>query len=335
MLKNNNLFFGTSTIMLVLLSLTVSCKSVAQSDITGVYKIGHSGDPQGGETLFVLANNRFAVLYFGGALIGTWKINGNQVDFTPTMPATGFTIFGRHNKKLGTRSRIFFGGFERGAPLMAFDKDAGQKPILKRVFNPGANCLEFPTVTKFPTVPKTIVFTALPETEEGEKPKTEGNIYIFKNDEGYNDFIANYTRKSRDVQPFHAEIKAGSLYFNEQEAPKAPLSTSGDDIKQINMLFKIPLNPDKVFYNAYYKDYQESHASPPIEQDTLNYRFDAKKDAYINFPNYEEGEENRPKKDDFNNENVIYKFVLLPVNKVMGQYSVDERPLFTSVCKNQ
>lgn len=67
--------------------------------------------------------------------------------------------------------------------------------------------------------------------------------------------------------------------------------------------------------------------------DTLNYRYDERKEAYINFLNYKGGEFLKDE-ESFNRTNIIYPFKSLRQFSVSKQaFKIDEKPLFKVSCK--
>jgi hypothetical protein len=319
--------------MFCLLITGVSCKSAKpEPDIAGEYATGSGGDPQGGATLFVLPDHRFVVVFFGGASMGTWEIKDSTVLFKPKVKQAGFNVYGKHNPKLGDSIRVFFDGFDTaGGAAIGFD--ASTKNV-KQVFNDSPNCPEFPYIGKFAGRPTKIVLAARPVDQGGSiVAGADWQIYTCDNADHYNDFIARYEAAHAQEQPqdFNAEIKNGKLYFDRKESKRKPLSDAKGELRQIKQLLNTSPDPETVWYNPYFKE-----AEPGVEKDTLNYRFDKKKNAYISFHNYVEGEENKTEKDgDYNGMNVVYPYRKLPVSKNTGQVNLDAKPLFTAKCKDE
>jgi hypothetical protein len=328
--------FRTNTLSQLMLAfmllLAFSCKSAKpEPDITGQYRMGNGGDPQGGATLFVLPDHRFVVIFFGGAAMGTWEIKDSTAFFKPQTLPSGFNVYGRHNNKLGDSIRVFFDGFATvGGAAIGFD--ASTKNV-KQVFNDSPNCTQFPYVGKFAQKPAKIVLAARPVDQGGSiAAGAAWHIFTFNNDDHYNDFVAAYKPEQREERPqdFNGKIKNGKLQLDDRASAREPLPKDGE-MKGIYQLLSMPLNPDDVFYNPYFKE-----AQPGPEKDTLNYRFNKQKDAYINFPNYVEGEENKSEQEsDFNNMDVIYRYHKLSSSNSNGKVNLEAKPIFTAKCDTQ
>jgi len=302
----------------------------AQSNIAGIYK-QRSNDPQGGASMFVLEDHKFVVVFFGGALVGEWSINGNDVEFKPFKSDQHFLIYGRHNPDLKTTSRIYFQGFNERETFIGFGEKQAEKQLLKRVFNVSPNCVPYPSVSKFRDIFSKIYLSDQPDHfgDVESDPKAKRNIYAFTNKEKYNDFIAYYIKDNREEEPFYAKLKGGELTFERENfSAKRPLPTSGEDFEFIEKIAHAPRSTDKVFYNPFYNRTAED------VNDIHNWKFNEKKNAYISFLNYTEGEEYKPEAQDaYNKMNIVYQFNILPLtDKVVAPFSIDNKPLFTATC---
>lgn len=89
-----------------------------------------------------------------------------------------------------------------------------------------------------------------------------------------------------------------------------------------------PQTVDKLFYSPFF------HETIEDLQDKNNWRFDVAKNAYINFPNYIEGEENRlTEMDAYNRPNIIFQFDLLKLtDKKPAPFEIDDKPVMISTC---
>lgn len=309
--------------------ITINTAS-AQQDITGVYNRS-SNDPHGASYLYILADHKFAITFFGGVIAGDWNIKGDEVEFKPCVNEQHFLIYGRHNPNIKDSSRVYFQGFDDQETFIGFGAKKGDQPLLKKVFNSSPNCVPYPSVAKFKGMLGQISFTDQPFVGHGEEsdPQVKRNIYTFANTEKYNDFVAYYLKDDSDKRPFYAKIKANKLYFDEREAAaKKPLPTTGEDIEFISQIVNLPKTTAKVFYNPFY------NRSNADVNDLNNWKFNEKKNAFINFLNYQEGEENKPKEQDaYNKMNIIYQFNNLPLsNKVIQPFAIDYKPLFVATC---
>lgn len=327
--------YHKSLLLLNILLCSAAGSGKAQ-DITGVYDRSHRGDPQGGSGLFVLENHKFVVTFFGGAVTGSWSIlKGNIVEFKPASFNERFKVFGRHNKDLGDSSRIFFNGFYDEQTFIGFEQQKAVKPLLTRVFNPSPNCFSFPYVYKFAAVPRQMAFSDRPfEYGQTEKDRPAPRaVYEFSNTEQYNDFVAYYITERNNKRPFYAKIKDNKLYFNEKEAAaRRALPKNGEDIEFIRNLAAASQELHSVMYNPFYKECNED-----VEKDTLNWKFDASKNAYIDFNNYQQGEEyQHDRQDAFNRMVVVYKFEeLKTISRAVKTIAVQEKPLFFVKCREE
>jgi hypothetical protein len=325
---HNDNHFGKKLLIICLTSF-ISYTSMGQVNITGQYKLSAHGDPQGGGAMFVFENHQFIVAYFGGAMVGTWQISKNNlVAFSPTVPKAGFRLYARHNKALGNASRIFFGGFENGETTVGFEPATTASPLLKKVFNDDPNCFSFPYVHKLNTIPQALTFSAKGIDADGNLNKAAADsVFVFNNAGGCNDFVAHYIKPDLNARPFTAVFKNNSLHFDNDVSVRRPLEQS-EEAEQFRAYVNQPLSSDALYFNPLYKQVDSA-----VEKDVHNYKFDEKKNAYINFLNYKEGEELKTDYD-YNNPNVVYKFVAVPLaNTVLTKIRVDPKPLFTATCK--
>ena len=178
-------------------------------DIEGLYNLPGSGDPQGGATLGVLKNNKFAVMAFGAAETGTWKmINDTLIEFNfKNSPSNLYTLYGRRDNNLADSSRIFFQEFETSGSFIHVGKSGPGKIRMKRIFNEEASCIEFPNVYTQKSEAGNISFAKQPYEDE------QWNIYTFNNEEKCNDFVAIMNYKKDPIPPVYASIQKEGLYF--------------------------------------------------------------------------------------------------------------------------
>lgn len=322
-------------VILFLIMTAYSNQSSGQQQLAGAYNHSSKGDPQGGSYLFLLENGKFVITFFGGVVKGNWTVSGDRVNFKPDAPEERFYLYGRHNKDLGDSCRMFFRGFDDVATFIGFEQPATELPVLRRVFNEGSNCYTYPYVHKFPHKIPEVVFADRPYGYQEEQSNGEPfpDAYQFSNPEGFNDFVVYYVKENRDLRPFFAKIEGEQLLFGEHDASKRePLPTGGENLDFITEVAALPKSDKEVFYSPQY-----NQASVKMKEDTLNWRFDAKKNAYLNIYNYEEGEEYRPKEEaDYNRPNVYYSFIELPVAAKMPlKFKVEGKPLFVANCDDE
>lgn len=319
--------------LILIISASLSCKQPARPEpaIAGVYNTRSGGDPESSGGLYILPYHKFALLFFGGAVTGTWEIKDTTVIFKPQFKPSGFRLYGRQNHKLGDSIRIYFDGFDTyGTAAIGFNASA---KTVKQIFNNSPNCTEYPTVGKFAGIPQKIVLAARPVDKNGSPQANPiWRIYTGNNPDRYNDFIAQYNPEMEHprLQDFNGTIHNGKLNFAQQSSEKKPFPDA-DEMKAIYQLLHMPVDPESVYYNPYYKE-----AMSGSTDDTLNYRFNKEKDAYIRFRTYQEGEENKSVKDgDYNNLNVIYRYRRLTYLTATGSVKLDTIPIFIAKCKGQ
>jgi len=86
--------------------------------------------------------------------------------------------------------------------------------------------------------------------------------------------------------------------------------------------------PEQVFYNAWH-----NATAQDIAADTLNYRYNAAKNAYVSKWNYTEGEEFVKGDDGFNQMNIVYRFERLkPATTAIRRFTPDTTALMRFVC---
>jgi hypothetical protein len=314
---------------LLLLVLIISCRQPAkprspktQPAIAGVYDT-RNGDPESAGALYVLPGHQFLLGYFGGAVTGTWEIKDTIVVFKPQVKPAGFHVYGRHNEKLSHGIRVFFGGVASGGSAAIGFNPATNN--VKRIFADGPLSPDFPYISVFASIPKGMRLAAhlVDETGKATAP-TAWQIYTYYNNDQYNDFVVAYTPVSTHPKSlnFYGTIKNGRLDFPQKASAKKPFDRHEKQF--VKQMLSIPANPDEVFYSP---DYMQPE--PGFEKDTLNYRFNKQKNAYIKLHGYVEGEENKsPKKDGSNSLHVLYKYQKLKAGVTFGQVNLDTTPIF-------
>lgn len=231
---------------------------------------------------------------------------------------------------IGDSTRIFFSNFDKGENFIALKSGGKPVPGLQRVFNTDANCVPYPSVYKFPQLADTVLVGSV-YTNYEESSDTE--MYSFPNTERYNDFLLFYFKPDPEHRPFYAMLKNGRLYFEQDVfTEKRPLPDIGEDLKFITEISKMSGRdlPDTILMNPYYKDCQEDVL------DTLNFRYDEGKNAFVNFPNYEEGEEYTQPQDYYNRCFILYPFRKLSRFAHARQiFDIIEVPLFHATCDEE
>ncbi len=290
--------------------------------IVGIYSLGPSS-PEGGSNLIVLENGKYAIIYFGGIQVGHWEFIDDKVcKFTPNIKEQEFELFGRHNKDLNDSTRISFMGFEENETFFSTGKkNENENIIMKRVFNPGANCFSYPYVHKFGAIENNILFMATAYN------KKSSPVISFKNPVRYNDFVAFYFHKDENTsQPFFTTFKENKLFFNDGNySQKSPLEENDEDIKFVIDFIHKDKEKDKVYFNPFYNFFEGD-----INE---TYIFNEEKGAFIDTKYYAEGVEYSNPEAEYDNMSIIYSFDKLKDSTIeMVKYQADENSLFYVIC---
>ena len=333
-----------------------TAKRIARPSPVGAFAMSHEHDPQGNAALFVLENNRYVIVYFGGAEVGSWKkVRDSFVVFFPYTAPAPYELYGHYNPALKDSLRIYLTGFTNDACYMAFNVVDTTVPVLQRVSDPSSNCRTYHNVYHFASGATTLSFAHQSYPAYGEVA-TKSDLYTFTNGAGYNDFIAYHYSSKHDNHAFFALWSKQQLYFNhfpeeyfgaayKNRLPailagktrfwydktngnrRGALPNKGEDAALIRGLGAEIVVPDTVFYNPFYKEL-------PMDSRTLQqeYTYHPQKAAYLD-KEYIEGEENGDAYKNYNSDNLIYLFKRLPTvtTKATG-FSTNEKPLFNYIC---
>ncbi|MET4082176.1 hypothetical protein ABIB40_002132 [Pedobacter sp. UYP30] len=318
--------------LFVLIFMTINLLSCAQSksDLVGSYNIRPKADGEIASSMHLFENHKYVVTFYTGGQVGNWAIDNNdRVTFTPTGMPKPFTIFGRQNKYLADSTRIMFSGFQGYENYIGTQKLANNKPLMKQVLNRDANCAPFPIVYTFKGDHEALSFFNKPFQDEENQDKNV--VYNFKNEQNYNDFIAVYTKSTNDERPYFAMAKNGGLFFEGTIfAKKEPLLKDVENAQLLRKSIEHNFNPADIYYNPFY-----GAEAKDIKDDTSNYIFDVKKNAYLDKLNYVAGEELKPDDNSFNSKNIYYRFEALKTvteSKVPSQ--LNHQPIFNYKCDN-
>ncbi|KAF2079021.1 hypothetical protein [Flavobacterium sharifuzzamanii] len=249
-------FYFTAILLLVLSA------SIAQHkpNFVGNYS-------QNGASYFIQSDNTFIIVAYATLITGKWHIENNLLKLIPKNPDFPFVLYGYNNPNVkGTK--IMFSGFNDGDTFIALNENKA----IQRVFNEDANCLGFLNVHLFTESATKISFSYGSENTETKGRK----MYIFKNDNNYNDFVAHYISQSNFREPIIFKINGKSLKnrYNEELSRIESLSNGDlEMIKEINKTSK--MNTDIVYYNPSYKDISANE----IKLD--KYNFNKSKNAYL------------------------------------------------------
>lgn len=293
------------------------------TNITGVYTLGSA--PEGSSLLWVLENGKYAITYFGGVQVGSWKKKDQKFEFNPAVKEDKFELYGRKSKHLEVKSRIFFSGFEDTDVFVGFTNL--REPLkMKRVFNEDANCFGFPYVHTLDKIPGIISFMYAVNGKESV-------VYTFENPLGYNDFaVLNYVRSTQSEEmSFTAVYKDNRLqilnnYSGDNDSyEKKPLPQEGEDIDFLTEITsKDMTSPETIYYNPSYMNFE----GKPGEF----YEYNDEKGVYIIPDYYEEGDEYDDSEDSFDKMTVIFPFQTIKPVKEAKKYQLDNASIFTVTC---
>jgi len=232
----------------------ISCITMAQNptteDIVGRYKLPNS-NPEGGQSVLIFKNNTFATFYFGGALKGTWKIVGNEVQFkTESNPV--FYLYGRTLKSLKDSTHLNFSSEKNTLVNLNPKYNEAMQPL----FNKGANCFGYPYVYKTNKHLRDLTFA-----KQNYRKANSFDIYKFKVNKKYNDLIViglphEYTTEST----FSALYKEGNLYFGYGDKPASkssrPMKKNSENKTFLTEFMSKELIPQPLVYgNEFFPNY--------------------------------------------------------------------------------
>lgn len=299
----------------------------------GQYKMGRS-DPAGGTNLFVRENGHFAIVFFGGAIVGEWRQQGSELVLKPFNPAAPFSVHGRYNPNLNKGMRLMFRGYEWGNVLVG--EKAGK---MRSVLNDDAGCLKSPLVYAAAEKPQKLSFLKL--AGKGNKGFYAVAKYYQSDTGRYNDFIVTHYRLTYQDQRY--TITDRGLVDNNR--PYVEIVKSSDeidkykeeDLKQIesyvlNATVKVH---EALWVNPQYKFHIAEESASEIEYEDQSvisledYRFDPKGNAYLRkMPDAEQ------KPEDYENSNIIYRYEKLSLEaNDIPPYQVLKKPLLLMKCK--
>lgn len=237
--------------LLFLIPFMAMAQNPTNKDIVGTYKLPNS-NPEGGQSVIIFKNNTFATFYFGGALKGTWKIDGNEVKFKTTAYPK-FYLYGRKLAALKDSTHLNFSCEENSFVNLS----AKTKSTFQPLFNEDANCFGYPYVYKTNLHLNQIAFAK----KDYRYDDDDYHIYTFEHPKTYNDLIVvglpeEYTTESE----FSAIYKDGNLYFGNSEKPAskrpASIKDSEENIDYMNEFMSKEIVPEVLTYgNEFFPNY--------------------------------------------------------------------------------
>ncbi|NDV79400.1 hypothetical protein D0T57_10495 [Dysgonomonas sp. 511] len=196
-----------------------------------------SGDPHGFVNLLVSPEHTYGIVFFGGAVVGTWKELDEYLILEPdTTYNDDFYMYALYNDVQKNIS-IQFDGFGDEDALYSFDDDAVMHPV----FNENPNCFNYPyTKSVKKGAYKEIHLAIKADKSYGQKDASiEALVYTFALDAGYNDFkIVLNELKQEKMYPMLGVSKGNKLIIEHKAFAKRSSwdEISDDDKHGIRML---------------------------------------------------------------------------------------------------
>jgi hypothetical protein len=293
-----------------------------EKDIVGYYNLR-------GGAHYIKPDNTFIIIGYATLISGKWNLlKDGIVEFVPNYEKNAFSVYSRKNEKFKdtTKFMLSYGLYDEET-FIHIGSLKSNLPRMKRIFKKGHHCVSFPYL--YPVTKKcdTISFSSLPYMRE-EKYIPE--IYTFINKEKHNDYIVYYHKNNPNNQPFYYQYKNGVLYYDDKASEKVDLNSELKKSEFAN-ISSIDYSTDEIYVSQLYKNLDEDVNSDIFKH---NYKFDTQKNAYINFLNYVEGEENT-KDYDYNNTNIFFKYTRNS-NFVKNEklFVIDQNPIFKEYCSD-
>ncbi|WP_179353885.1 hypothetical protein [Winogradskyella vidalii] len=196
-------------VLFIIITL-ISSSLYAQNDqISGSY-YQTSGNPEGGTTFIILPNHTFVVAYFGGARKGTWKLKAGDIYEFTYHTEEKHVLFGRTKSEDKDSVNVNIGVDEQEGIAIRFNA-INKEPFIP-LFNKGANCFSYPYHYKQKEQLKTLDISVPKERQYYKEISTDSvNIYSFKVEEDYNDFILiglpeTYSRPGSFIAKYHEGV---------------------------------------------------------------------------------------------------------------------------------
>ena len=262
------------------------CSMLAQKteNIVGLYRTDIGSGSSGSTNYFILEDHSFYLTGFGTFIKGNWTIDDkNIVKLFPKNPEQSFVLFGRNNPKIKGSMKIRFDGddFGRNKTYISIDNDNSLKKVFSRINANSAN-----SFTKYDNFKGLISFS-----------DDKNQVYNFKIDNNFNDFVVYYYNESSFYKPFEFE------FTQKEEIQKK-------DLEELNFIHSEIYNDDeKVIYkNSSYSQFTSKSLN------IKKYKYNKSKNAYLN-SSYNEAFSDLNQETDYNDTSLIYKYELIKLNQ--------------------
>ncbi len=256
--------------LLCLMTGTVISQNLKNTDVIGVFS-QKINNPEGGETLIILPDNIYILIYFGGFQKGKWRLTGNTLLLErETEPI--FALYARYIESLGNKIKLDFSVESNNQAAINFNPKIGDK--FKPIFNVDANCLDYPysifQVTPLQHLQAAQIFNA--EYQITSIPEIKAAVYEFKNLENYNDFIlVNLPYEYTTPVIIETTYRNNTLYFEHGFVEMSKKSLESIDILELDELKKIASQDILPKILAYGNEFFP-HMENPTEEDLTTFR---------------------------------------------------------------
>jgi len=298
-----------------------------EEKVIGGYSLafGHHS-PEGNPKLFLYPGNRYAIISFGDAQSGTWRVvKEKYLHLIPNKSKYPFTVYGRHNPKIKGSTKTSFLGDDFSYNTLIHYGELEEKPLLSPIFNEDANCFDFPYKETINTVYDKISLAYNPYY--GYDQDIEIDIHTFNNATKFNDFIIfEHTKMNNRSKTSVITIGDGTLIFSENQiTSKSSLKNISEEndlfLKKIMAEKKIP---PAVYFNAGYNGFNKDE----IISDQYTYNENLNTYVHIYDCTGSDCEE-----DDYHNPSQVNKYELLEeVTTQAKQFTIAEKSVIYMVC---
>lgn len=245
-----------------------------ETPIIGEYSLSFGGaNPEGGASLIIQEHNRYAMIWFGGGIVGTWKIvKGKYLDLNPDKSEYPFYVYGRNNPDIGDVTQIYFDGDFSFNTLIHFGKIDKSEACLTPIFNEDANCKTYLAEVENKYNELSLAFHQTGEGEAYEDPV----IYTYEITNAFNELVVCEYIQTFYSKPIRVVIDEDQLIFGKDKiARREALDGSGiEEIKLLEEMLTVANVPEDVYFSP---DFEESRR---ISADSVVF-FDTKLNSYV------------------------------------------------------
>ena len=302
--------------ILSLFCILLCMNACAQStkEIAGQYSL------QGG-LLVINPNNTFVVIGMGTIIKGNIEIQDTLVKLIPYKPKQPFVLYGRILQTRITGNTIMFQSFSETNSLINYEENNSTFNKMKQVFNPDANCIDYPTVLDNSNINQKI-YLAIEDSSE---------VYEYPINHGYNDFIAIYLPQyeNADMRDIYFTMRNGKIYLNGEIQEKIVADTlSKKDLDKIIGMYERAYSESEYYYcNPAYNFFEENGI------DLSQYKKEKYGDEYYYLNKYNAEEDDS---DSYHNIGKIYEYKkITPTVLKNKRYTIEKSSVFNYNCTNQ